>query len=81
MSEVGSDESMDVRGVLCPLNFVKIKLRLEEMAEGEMLEVVLDDGAPMRNVPRSLKEEGHRIVKVERLADNAYRLMVQKGES
>ena len=81
MSEARSEESMDLRGVLCPLNFVKIKLQLEEMDEGQILEVVLDDGAPMRNVPRSLKGEGHKVVKVERLADDGYRLMVQKGES
>lgn len=79
MSEQQSPESLDLRGVLCPLNFVKIKLRLEDMAEGEELAVVLDDGAPMRNVPRSLKEEGHRIVQVQRLEDDAYKLVVRKG--
>jgi len=80
MNEARSDESMDLRGVLCPLNFVKIKLQLEEMAAGQILEVVLDDGAPMRNVPRSLKEEGQRIVGVERLPGDAYRLLVKKAE-
>lgn len=79
MNELRADERLDLRSVLCPLNFVKIKLQLEEMEEGQILEVVLDDGAPMRNVPRSLKEEGHRIVKVQKLEDAAYRLFVRKG--
>lgn len=79
MNEVQPDESLDLRGVLCPLNFVKIKLRLEEMDEGQILQVVLDDGEPMRNVPRSLKEEGHRIIGVLRLENEAYRLTVRKA--
>lgn len=79
MDELRHDESLDLHGVLCPLNFVKTKLKLEEMEDGQILEVILDDGEPMRNVPRSLKEEGHKIVKVQRLEDDAYRLLVRKG--
>ncbi len=78
MNEPQVEERLDLRGVLCPLNFVQVKLRLEEMEEGQILEVVLDEGAPMRNVPRSLKEEGHKIVQVQKLEDPAYRLLVRK---
>ena len=80
MSEINADASIDLRGVLCPMNFVKTKLQLEEMEEGQVLEVVLDDGEAMRNVPRSLKEEGHRIVTVQKLDDGAFKLLVRKGE-
>ncbi len=70
---------LDLRGVLCPINFVKTKLKLEEMSEGEVLDVILDDGEPMRNVPRSVKAEGHRIIKVEPLPDSTYKLTIQRG--
>ncbi len=79
MVEIRSDESLDLRGVLCPLNFVQTKLKLEEMGDGQILEVILDDGEPMRNVPRSVKEEGHKIVGVEKLDDDAYKLLVRRG--
>ena len=72
------DRSLDLRGVLCPLNFVQTKLELEEMESGQILEITLDDGDPMRNVPRSVKAEGHRIVKVEPLGD-VYRLLIERG--
>ncbi len=72
-------EQLDLRGTLCPLNFVKTKLTLEEMAEGEVLEIILDDGDPMRNVPRSVKQEGHKIVNVEKLDDGCYRLAICRG--
>ncbi len=72
------DESLDLRGILCPTNFVHVKLKLEEMELGQRLEVILDDGEPMRNVPRSIKAEGHRIVRVEKLPDDSYRLLIRK---
>lgn len=56
---------LDLSGVPCPINFVKTKLKLEELTSGDILEVVLDDGEPISNVPRSVKEEGHKVLKVE----------------
>ncbi len=76
MSEI--KKSIDLHGVVCPLNFVKTKLALEELAGGELLEVVLDEGDAMLNVPRSLKEEGHKIVKVTPEGE-VYRIIVEKG--
>ncbi len=78
MSETAADEKIDLRGVLCPINFVKTKLKLEMMEAGQVLEIVLDDGEPMRNVPRSIKEEGHKVVKVEKI-DDGYNIFVKKS--
>lgn len=71
------DDRIDLRGVLCPINFVKTKLKLEMMDSGQVLEVILDDGEPIRSVPRSVKEEGHKIIKVETM-EGAYRLLIKK---
>ena len=68
---------LDLTGVICPTNFVKTKLALEEIRKGQILEVILDDGEPIRNVPRSVKEEGHRIIKVENLG-GTFRILVKK---
>ncbi|MBI4295386.1 MAG: sulfurtransferase TusA family protein [Chloroflexi bacterium] len=72
-------DPLDLRGTLCPLNFVYTKLRLEEMAEGEVLEIIIDDGESMRNVPRSLKQDGHRVLDVVKLEDGSYRLKIRRG--
>lgn len=61
-------KTMDLRGTPCPLNWVKTKLRLEEMDPGGLLEVVVDAGNPARNVPRSAEGEGHRIVEIRATA-------------
>jgi len=73
------DASLNLTGVLCPINFVKTKLKLEEMENGQILEIILDDGEPMRHVPRALKEEGHKIIKVEKCISNSFSLLVKKG--
>ncbi|MBI4978070.1 MAG: sulfurtransferase TusA family protein [Spirochaetes bacterium] len=69
----------DFRGVACPLNFVKTKLVLETMERGELLEVLLDDGAPIENVPASLKAENHRIVEQKKAGDH-WSIIVEKGD-
>jgi TusA-related sulfurtransferase len=59
------DVQLDLRGTPCPLNFVRTKLRLEKMPAGSLLEVWLDPGEPMEQVPDSLQMEGYPIEKVE----------------
>ncbi|MBI1911300.1 MAG: sulfurtransferase TusA family protein [Deltaproteobacteria bacterium] len=78
MTEIKANASLDLRGIMCPINFVKTKLKLETLEAGEVLEVILDSGDPIQNVPKSIKEEGHRIVEVKKEGEH-FRLKVQKG--
>lgn len=71
-------KKLDLHGVACPMNFVKTKLALEELNAGERMELILDEGEAMLNVPRSLKDEGHRVVKVDPLGET-FRVIVEKG--
>lgn len=68
---------LDLRGVICPMNFVKAKLKLEEVKTGEKLELWLDDGEAIKNVPRSLKDDGHEILEV-RKRESYFKLVVRK---
>ncbi len=52
---------LDLRGVPCPMNWVRAKLALEEIAPGDSLVVVLDEGEPLDSVPRSAREDGHEV--------------------
>lgn len=72
----------DLRGVACPMNYVKTKLKLEMMDAGEQLEVWLDAGEPIKNVPLSLKNDGHKLLLQEPLEAEAahYRIVVEKVE-
>ncbi|MEN9308690.1 MAG: hypothetical protein RL173_2622 [Fibrobacterota bacterium] len=70
---------LDLTGVGCPMNYVKVKLKLELMEVGQELEVILDQGEPYRMVPASLRNDGHEIVHLEPI-DNAerYTMVVKK---
>ncbi|MBI4758504.1 MAG: sulfurtransferase TusA family protein [Chloroflexi bacterium] len=74
-----SSHVLDLRGEVCPMNFVRIKLKLEELQGGEGLEVWLDEGEPVCNVTRSVKDEGHKILKLERV-NCFYRLLIEKAQ-
>jgi sulfite reductase (ferredoxin) len=68
----------DYRGVACPMNFVKIKIELSTMKSGESLEVWLDDGQPIENVPASVQAEGHQLLD-KRKKDNYWSVVVRKA--
>lgn len=76
-SMVRPDEELDLRGVICPYNFVKTKLKLEGMEAGKILAVLLDDGDPIKNVPRSVSDDGHTVLRQEPVAES-YRVIIQK---
>jgi sulfite reductase (ferredoxin) len=61
---------IDLRGVGCPLNFVKAKLELEKLQTGTILDVLLDDGEPVRNVPASFAEQGQEVLEVKNSGDH-----------
>ncbi|MEE8325135.1 MAG: sulfurtransferase TusA family protein, partial [Candidatus Humimicrobiaceae bacterium] len=68
---------LDLNGVSCPMNFVKTKVALEELEKDDLLEVILDEGDAILNVPRSVKDEGHQIVKVENMGTN-FKVIIKK---
>lgn len=68
-SAAAPDAQLDLRGTPCPLNFVRTKLRLEKMPPGSLLEVWLDAGEPIEQVPDSLRMEGYGIEQIEDRAD------------
>ena len=57
----------DFRGVTCPMNFVKTKMELSRLKPRDVLEIWLDDGPPIENVPGSVREEGHTILQQKRI--------------
>lgn len=69
--------SKDFRGVACPMNFVKTKLALESLNSGQRLQILLDDGDPIQNVPRSVAGEGHKILGQLKEADH-WSVLIEK---
>ena len=74
---ISPDVKKDFRGVMCPMNFVKTKIALSPMQSGQILEILLDDGAPIENVPGSVKNEGHTILSTEKV-ENYWKVLIKK---
>jgi len=68
----------DYRGVACPMNFVKVKLDLSRLKQGDRIKVLLDDGKPIESVPRSVAAEGHRIQEQTREGDH-WSVVIEKA--
>lgn len=71
-------QELDLRGVVCPFNFVRAKLALEQVETGGILEVILDDGEPIRNVPNSFREQGQEVVSISPNSDSTFRVQIRR---
>ena len=74
------DDTLDITDKVCPLTFVKAKVAIDELEDGEVIAIRMNDGEPVQNVPRSIKEEGHQILKLVNNEDGTYNLIVKKVE-
>lgn len=79
MGDYNIDETVDITDVVCPVTFVKAKVALEELEKGQILSIRMNDGEPVQNVPRSVKGEGHQILKLTENGDGTYNLIVRKA--
>ena len=68
----------DFRGVKCPINFAKTKLVLASMEDGDILELFIDDGSAIKNLPGSVEKEGHKVLSKEEQGDGSWCITIKK---
>src|ERR1700722_7904472 len=68
---------LDLRGVKCPLNWARAKVRLEQMARGEVLELTLDDPRGARDIPGAAEAEGYAILE-STARDGVFHLRIER---
>lgn len=73
-----SVHTLDITKEHCPMTFVKTKLALAKIAKGDTLEVLLNAGEPLNNVPRSAEEQGFEIVSIEPVQGTVHRVSIRK---
>ncbi len=72
------DSIKDFRGVVCPLNYVKTKIALEQIKGGQILSVLLDEEGA-KNVPASAAADGHEVLSVTR-EDDHWQVLIRKSK-
>ncbi len=78
MQDIKVDQELDIRGEVCPFTFVKSKLVLEEMKEGEILKVIIDYPPSAENVPKSMREEGQEVIAVNKVGEKLWEILIRK---
>lgn len=69
MPRISISETLDLSGVSCPQNYARALLKLAGMDPGAILQIIIDDGEPVKNVPPALKEEGHTIISLKKMGE------------
>ncbi len=78
--EIKIDRTLDIKGQVCPYTFVRSKLMIEKMSIGEVLEIITDHKAASENVPKSMENEGQKVLKIEQTAEQEWRIVVRKDK-
>jgi len=71
-------KTIDITKEHCPMTFVKTKIALSKLQEGEILEVILNEGEPLENVPRSSTEQGYKVLSIEHIEGKTHKITIQK---
>lgn len=80
MEDIKIDKKINIKGLVCPYTFVKSKLAIEDMEVGEVLEILLDYEEAARSVPKSMEELGQKVLKVEKINDTDWVLLIRKDK-
>jgi TusA-related sulfurtransferase len=69
---------LDITKEHCPMTFVKTKIELSKLKVGDILEVLLSEGEPLDNVPKSAKEQGFNVLEISHVEGNTHQVTIQK---
>jgi TusA-related sulfurtransferase len=73
-----STKQLDITKEHCPMTFVKTKIELSKLRAGDILEVLLSEGEPLENVPKSATEQGFKVLHIEHVKDNIHKVTIEK---
>jgi tRNA 2-thiouridine synthesizing protein A len=74
-----ADQELDISAEVCPMTFVRTRLALDRMTPGQILRVRLRGEEPLRNVPRTAREQGHEVLSLETGTDGVATLLLRRG--
>ncbi|MDH4232249.1 MAG: sulfurtransferase TusA family protein [Nitrospirota bacterium] len=80
MAEISPDKRVDIRGLVCPYTFVKAKLAIESMETGQILEILLDYDEAAKSIPKSMEAHGQQVLKVAKINDTDWVLLIRKAK-
>ena len=76
--EILINSTLDITSETCPMTFVRVRLALDRLPPGGVLEVLLKGEEPRRNVPRTAAEQGHTVLAQDDRADGVTKLLLRR---
>lgn len=70
--------TLDITKDHCPMTFVKVRLKLDEIPKEDQLAVLLLKGEPLDNIPKTVIEYGFQVLEINEIAPETYRVLIQK---
>ncbi len=74
------DTEINLKGNVCPSNFVHAKQALHALPKGEILKVIVDDPTAVTEMPRGMEADGHKVLNVRQINKTDWEIMIQKKE-
>ena len=75
--EIKPNETLDVRGEICPNPDVKTMVKLKKMAQGQILEVLVDYPLSVERIPGNAEKHGHKVLKVEKVDGPNHKIYIE----
>ncbi len=75
---MSEEHFLDLRGVACPMNFVKARLFVDKLGQGDVVKLLVDEGEPVESVGNSMQAEGHEVFDVAKEPEGHYRMSIRK---
>ncbi len=63
-------ETIDARGLLCPLPVIRTQDKIRRLAPGTVLEVLATDVGTLQDIPAWCRVHGHELLTVEEYEDD-----------
>ena len=78
--DIKVDKTIDIKGQVCPYTFVRSKLAIEKMDLGQVLEIITDHKPASENVPKSMENEGQKILKINQTGEQEWHIFIRKDK-
>jgi tRNA 2-thiouridine synthesizing protein A len=72
-------ETLDLRGLLCPLTWARTKYALSRLPPGTELRVVVDHRPAVPDIKRNAEEIGHEVVSAVESEPGVWEMVLRKG--
>ena len=74
-----ADQRIDISAETFPMTFVLVRLALDQMKPGEILEITLRGAEPRRNIPITAQEQGHEVLSISDQSNEDAILLLRKS--